>query len=86
MEKFSRQEIEEKVKEIIVDKHGVQAQDVTAEAKLDENLGMDSLDALELEMELEKVFSFTLDEQQAGIVRNNWTVGQVCDLVENLTK
>ena len=44
-------EIEAKVKEIIVDKLGVDAADVTPEASFTNDLGADSLDTVELIME-----------------------------------
>ena len=47
-------EIESKVKAIIVDKLGVDEKDVTMEASFTTDLGADSLDTVELIMELEK--------------------------------
>ena len=49
-------EIEAKVKEIIVDKLGVDEADVTPEASFTNDLGADSLDTVELIMEFEKEF------------------------------
>ena len=47
-------EIEEKVKSIIVDKLGVDQNEVTPEASFTNDLGADSLDTVELIMEFEK--------------------------------
>ncbi len=47
-------EIAQKVTEIIVDKLGVEASVVTAEASFTNDLGADSLDTVELIMEFEK--------------------------------
>lgn len=58
-------EIEAKVKEIIVDKLGVDAADVTPEASFTNDLGADSLDTVELIMEFEKVFDTTIPDDQA---------------------
>ena len=49
-------EIEAKVKDIIVDKLGVDEADVKPEASFTNDLGADSLDTVELIMEFEKVF------------------------------
>ena len=48
-------DITSKVKEIIVDKLGVDAAEVTPEASFTKDLGADSLDTVELIMEFEKV-------------------------------
>lgn len=84
MKKFSREDIEKKVNEIIVDKTGVEKSVVKADAQLDETLGMDSLDALDVEMELVKEFSISVPDDVA--VKKEWNVGQVYDFVEQLIK
>lgn len=84
MKKFSREEIEKKVNEIIVDKTGVEKSVVKADAQLDETLGMDSLDAMEVKMELETEFSISVPDDVA--VKKEWNVGQVYDFVEQLIK
>ena len=55
-------EIAERVKNIIVDKLGVEASEVTTEASFTNDLGADSLDTVELIMEFEKnsVFLFLM--------------------------
>ena len=58
-------EIEAKVKEIIVDKLGVDEADVTPEASFTNDLGADSLDTVELIMEFEKQFEITIPDDQA---------------------
>ncbi len=58
-------EIATKVKAIIVDKLGVDEKDVTLEASFTNDLGADSLDTVELIMELEKEFDIQIpDEDQ----------------------
>ncbi|MBR5053081.1 MAG: acyl carrier protein [Bacteroidaceae bacterium] len=59
-------EIEAKVKEIIVDKLGVDEADVTPEASFTNDLGADSLDTVELIMEFEKAFEITIPDDKAG--------------------
>ena len=49
-------EIAQKVKEIIIDKLGVEESEVTPEASFTNDLGADSLDTVELIMEFEKEF------------------------------
>ena len=58
-------EIEAKVKEIIVDKLGVDAADVTPEASFTNDLGADSLDTVELIMEFEKAFDINIPDDMA---------------------
>ncbi len=73
-------EIEAKVKEIIVDKLGVDEADVTPEASFTNDLGADSLDTVELIMELEKVFEITIPDDQAEKIA---TVGDAIAFIEN---
>mgnify|MGYP003540906943 FL=1 len=58
-------EIEAKVKEIIVDKLGVDAADVTPEASFTNDLGADSLDTVALIMEFEKAFDINIPDDKA---------------------
>jgi len=57
--------IEEKVKEIIIDQLGVDAEEVTLEAKFIEDLGADSLDTVELVMALEEEFNIEIPDEDA---------------------
>jgi acyl carrier protein len=58
-------EIQERVKAIIVDKLGVEESEVTMEASFTNDLGADSLDTVELIMELEKEFGVSIPDDQA---------------------
>lgn len=59
----------DKVVEIIVENLGVNTEDVKPESKLIEDLGADSLDAVELSMALEDEFGITIeDEEFASLV------------------
>ena len=58
-------EIEAKVKEMIVDKLGVDEADVVPEASFTNDLGADSLDTVELIMEFEKTFGITIPDDKA---------------------
>ena len=57
---MNKEEIKSKIKEIIVDKNGVEAEQVTDNANFETDLGMDSLDNVELLMEIEKEFSISI--------------------------
>ncbi|MBO4641356.1 MAG: acyl carrier protein [Bacteroidaceae bacterium] len=72
---MSQAEIEAKVKEIIVDKLGVDEAEVTPEASFTNDLGADSLDTVELIMEFEKAFEITIPDDQAE------KIGTVADAI-----
>ncbi len=57
--------VESKVKEIIMNKLGVEASQVTPEASFTNDLGADSLDTVELVMEFEKAFSLQIPDEDA---------------------
>ncbi|MDA3779966.1 MAG: acyl carrier protein [Bacteroidales bacterium] len=54
-----------RVKAIIVDKLGVDENEVTSEASFTNDLGADSLDTVELIMEFEKEFNISIPDDQA---------------------
>lgn len=56
----------EKVKEIIAETVSCDADQITMESKLKEDLGLDSLDAMELSMALEEAFGITIEEEALG--------------------
>ena len=68
-----------KVKAIIVDKLGVDETEVTNDGSFTNDLGADSLDTVELIMELEKEFDIQIpDDEAEGIA----TVGDAINFVE----
>tara|TARA_E500000331_G_scaffold358211_1_gene423417 strand:+ start:5835 stop:6068 length:234 start_codon:yes stop_codon:yes gene_type:complete len=68
-----------KVKAIIIDKLGVDESEVTNNASFTNDLGADSLDTVELIMELEKEFDIQIpDDEAEGIA----TVGDAIKFVE----
>ncbi|HTX87932.1 MAG TPA: acyl carrier protein [Bacteroidales bacterium] len=76
-------DIASKVKAIIVDKLGVDENEVTPEASFTNDLGADSLDTVELIMEFEKEFDIAIPDDQAEKIS---TVGEAIAYIENNTK
>ena len=62
---MSDKSIETRVKDIIVDQLGVNADQVTLEAKFVEDLGADSLDTVELVMAFEEEFDIEVPDEEA---------------------
>lgn len=76
-------EIESKVKAIIVDKLGVEEAQVNPEASFTNDLGADSLDTVELIMELEKEFNIQIPDEAAEKIA---TVGDAINYIEGAVK
>ena len=57
--------VEEKVKSIIVEQLGVDANEVTPEASFVDDLGADSLDTVELVMAFEEAFNIEIPDEDA---------------------
>ena len=57
--------IEQKVRDIIVEQLGVNADQVTTDAKFIEDLGADSLDTVELVMAFEEEFGIEVPDEEA---------------------
>ena len=74
----SRDEVLERVKEVLVDKLGVEESEVTEEASFQEDLEADSLDLVEMIMELEDQFGIKISDEDAQKLQ---TVGQAVDHV-----
>lgn len=72
-----------RVKAIIVDKLGVDENEVTPEASFTNDLGADSLDTVELIMEFEKEFNMGIPDDQA---ENIATVGDAVTYIEENSK
>ena len=76
-------EIAAKVVAIVVDKLCVEESQVTPEASFTGDLGADSLDTIELIMEIEKEFGISIPDDQAEKIT---TVGDAIAHIENSTK
>ena len=75
--------VEEKVKHIIVEQLGVDADEVKPEASFVDDLGADSLDVVELVMALEEEFGLEISDEDAEKLR---TVRQAIEYIETSTK
>ena len=73
---MSREEILEKVRELIADKLGVDKDEVTEEASLIDDLGADSLDLVDLVMVFEEEFDVKIEDEE---LENIKTVKDVVD-------
>ncbi len=76
-------EITDRVKAIIVDKLAVDENEVTPGASFTTDLGADSLDTVELIMELEKEFDITIPDEDAQKIQ---TVGDAVSYIESAKK
>jgi len=76
-------DISSRVKAIIVDKLGVDENEVTNEASFTNDLGADSLDTVELIMEFEKEFNIAIPDDQAEKIS---TVGDAITYIEEKSK
>ena len=72
------QEIENKVKQIIIDELGVDENEVTPNARFIDDLGADSLDTVELVMRFEEEFGIEIPDEDAEKIT---TVHQAIDYI-----
>ncbi|MDN4523453.1 acyl carrier protein [Fictibacillus fluitans] len=70
----------ERVSKIVVDRLGVDAAEVKPEASFKEDLGADSLDVVELVMELEDEFDLEISDEDAEKIT---TVGDVVNYINS---
>jgi acyl carrier protein len=72
-------DIEAKVKDIIINELGVEAEKVTASASFVEDLGADSLDTVELVMAFEEEFGIEIPDEDAEKLQ---TVGDAVNYIQ----
>jgi acyl carrier protein len=75
-------DVDSKVKEIIMNKLGVEDSQITPEASFTNDLGADSLDTVELVMEFEKAFGMQIPDEDAEKIA---TVGDAIKYIKGKT-
>ena len=70
----------EKIKALLAEELGVNADEITAETSFKEDLGADSLDMVDLVMSIEEEFDIEVPDEA---VENIKTVGDVVAYIEN---
>lgn len=80
---MERKEIEEKVKEFLVEDIEIDEDKIFPEAKLKDDLGIDSLDFVDIVVLVEKKFGFKIkQEEMVGVD----TLSKFCDYIETKVK
>ena len=75
-----RQEIEEKVRAFLIDDLEIDEEKITDDAKLKDDMGIDSLDFVDIVVIVEKNFGFKIKpEEMVGVT----TLHQFCDYIES---
>jgi acyl carrier protein len=74
----SRDEVFERIKEVLSERLSVEEADITEEANFQEDLDADSLDLVEMIMELEDQFGIKIPDEDAQKIQ---TVGQAVEYV-----
>tara|TARA_Y100000590_G_C15212655_1_gene823125 strand:+ start:152 stop:385 length:234 start_codon:yes stop_codon:yes gene_type:complete len=69
------------VKEIVMDKLGIEESKITSDARFIEDLGADSLDTVELVMQFEEEFNIEISDSDAESLN---TMGKVLEYLEKL--
>lgn len=72
----------EKLKQMIIDELGVAEEKVTLEARLSEDLGIDSIDAVEIVMFIEDEYDIQVSDEDAFALK---TVKDLVEYVNGLT-
>jgi acyl carrier protein len=85
MKKYSREEIESGVREVIASVTGLKTDDVKNDDLMKEDIGCDSIDCVEIVMELEKEYDINIPDNECDAAAG-WTVSELCDYVEERLK
>ena len=77
---MTRQEIEEKVRNFLIEDLEIDEEKIADDAKLKDDMGIDSLDFVDIVVIVEKNFGFKIKpEEMAGVT----TLSQFCDYIES---
>lgn len=76
---MSKEEILEKLKGLVVDQLGVEEEEVTLEATIQEDLGADSLDVVDLVMSVEEEFGVKISDDDMAELK---TVGDIVNYID----
>ena len=80
---MNRKEIEEKVREFLIEDIEIDEEKITPDARLKEDLGIDSLDFVDIVVVVEKKFGFKIrQEEMAGVD----TFSKFCDYIQTKVK
>ena len=85
MKKYSREEIESGVREVIASVTGLKTTEVKNDDLMKEDIGCDSIDCVEIVIELEKEFGINIPDNECDAAAG-WTVSELCDYVEERLK
>lgn len=77
---MERKEIEEKVRHFLIEDLEIDEEKITPEARLKEDMGIDSLDFVDIVVIVEKNFGFKINpNEMTGVT----TLSQFCDYIES---
>lgn len=76
---MNREEIESKVKALMIDELEIEEDTINQEASLKEDMGVDSLDYVDIVVLIDKAFGFKIKPEEMTDVK---TFGQFCDYIE----
>ena len=77
---MTRTEIEEKVKAFLIDDLEIEEENIFPEAKLKEDMGIDSLDYVDIVVSVEKNFGFKIKPEEMTTVK---TLSQFHDYIQS---
>ena len=77
---MAKEEIFDKLKELVVDQLGVEEDEVTMEASMHDDLGADSLDLVDLVLSVEEEFGGKVADED---LENIKTVGDIVNYIED---
>ena len=81
---MTRQEIEREIKNIF--QREFEVENPALDDNLREAYGFDSIDAIELLLEIEKLLGFELTQEEKKQAMDIRTINQICDYVEKITQ